>query len=118
VLSLLETRGGSLSVTLQVGGQLVSGDLISGLNYFETMAEKMKTAQGNAESHITDALASIMESLKDAYKPEANGPDQLPPTYIHLRNARFVGLPGTSATGIYWRGRLSAVDGFVIASLG
>jgi hypothetical protein len=45
-----------------------------------------------------------------------------PPNYIHLKEAKFflpsgAGKPIPANQGVWWRGRLSEVSGFILGSL-
>ena len=82
-----------LNITLNVQGIIISGELCN----------------------IHDYMEKIFDN-KDAFifQEEEN------PKYIHLKNAQiFVpgNLPLPSKEGIYWRGKLSDVNGFSIGKL-
>src|SRR5918993_1449756 len=68
-----------IGITLQVGGLLVSGMLVSGDKYKQRPeSESTKESEG-------------------------------PPFYIHLKNAKFYspGASPIPANGVWWRGRIS-----------
>ena len=111
----------SFSITLNVGGVLVSGELIGGEEYFNGFANDLKMAGLPANA------ADLFKKFGDIYvkqreQKEANQDDNTipPPQYIHLKNARIFhpgGNPIPTNRGVWWRGRLDAVDGFILGSL-
>ena len=129
-------RGVPLSVTLQVDGSVIRGELISAGEYFDGVAKVV--SQSFAEKGIaTEEVKLLEEALSfrpfveekvaeqvaaitaqgTALPPAA--PDAPPTTYeyIHLKNVRFYALggePWTQPAGSLWRGKATAVDGFLI----
>lgn len=115
-----EQYGLEQGVTLTIGGNFVTGTLISGRKYFEEIGNLMRSASGDLSEEVREGLGDIYGRFKEFY-PEATGED-LPDyrfSYIHLRNARIFenGRPLPTDRGFLWRGKLSAVDGFAIGSL-
>lgn len=114
--------GISVGVTLCVGGTLVSGSLIGGRAYFERIAESAAVAARDAgEAARARAFLRSPAALYGAASEGAADPDDEPLAYIHLAGARFFtasGRPMPGKDGLLWRGRLGAVDGFVLGVLG
>lgn len=135
--------GGVFGVTLCVKGVMVSGVIASGRGYFESFAENVTDAMEDdpeigaaMQQQIHDYFAGIgqklypprragadksAESAPDAGEQDADDDDQKqPPEFIHLRDARIIS--GTQVTptndGIWWRGRISEVDGWFLGTLG
>ncbi len=114
--------GLSIEVTLCVGGTLVSGWLIGGRDYFEGLAENVAAAAMDSET--AGRARAFLRSPAAMYHLDADGrrevaADPEPLAYIHLEDARFftaAGLPVSASQGVYWRGRLSAIDGFVLGA--
>lgn len=110
--------GVEVGVTLQVSGLLVSGVLTGGKAYFEGFAEDYSSGLSDPEAAKTvrDSFAMFGEIYKK------DGEDTTPPPqYIHLKNARFFntsGNPIPGNKGVWWRGRISEVAGFMLGSLG
>jgi hypothetical protein len=98
-----------LGITLNVGGILISGDLISHKTYIEN-----------------DVILNKVKELLNNQQPSATTPEQEVDAsnvlYIHLKNAKFFqpGQPGipTKGEGFLWRGRLDCVDGFALGKIG
>lgn len=109
----------TFSITLNVGGILVSGELIGGKHYFNGFANTLKMSE--FPSDAADVFKDFGEIYtKQREKKEDDKETNPPPQYIHLRNARIFhpgGRPIPTNQGVWWRGRLQAVDGFILGSL-
>ena len=114
-----QTRETTFGVTITVGGQVISGVMIGGAEYFHLFADDM--AQGCLLGGMSqDEADSIKESLASnakTYEPSENDPGN--PIYIHLKNARHFYGNGSipSNSGMLWRGKLESVDGFSLGAL-
>ncbi len=120
----------SMAVTVQAGGFLVSGVLVSMVAYFSGLAELVRGA-GGAQQETLDAVAGLFDGLggqqearrerrlrllqneRAPTEPE----DRVRPAYLHLQDARLIGPGGEIATVPYWRGRLDHIDAFWLGSL-
>jgi hypothetical protein len=118
----------SFGITLSVSGVMVSGTLAGGKEYFDATAELM--SRGAADDESRDSLRKSFATPGEIYEkdiaseeetPEGDEPTP-PPTFVHLKDARFWSpgnsVPFTSQRGIWWRGRLAAVDGFFLGEPG
>jgi hypothetical protein len=110
-------------VTLTIGGSHICGRLISGQKFFEQLAYQMDAAKtvGSTEE-LQKTLVNLYKSHADIYSKSSE--DRPPfgtsrPNYIHLRDARWHSLEGNilPGNGTFWRGKLSAVDGFMFGEL-
>lgn len=115
---MVNTYDFEFGITLQVSGLLVSGNLVGGKKYFEGFAEDFSSNFSNdleAAKNIKDSFTQygeIYEKKEDGEIP--------PPQYIHLRDTRFfntTGQPIPRNKGVWWRGRVSEVGGFMLGSL-
>jgi hypothetical protein len=103
----------TLDITLCVQGSLVSGLLIGEKAYFKGLSNDIK-ASGSFKKDFQEFLAQFLTSGTNS--PDNQGePDKLKDIeFIHLKNAQF--YSGNSFTPpqkkVYWRGRLSCIDGF------
>ena len=117
-LVIMANSGNNISfgITLNVGGFLVSGHLIGGKTYFEGFgADFVSNFDDNDAAE--KVKATFVQRGNDIYPSNEN---QSPPAYIHMREARFYntsGNPIPGNRGVWWRGRLSAVDGFSLGVL-
>lgn len=134
VLSVLvgacDDGGFSMALTVQAGGFLVGGVLISHGDYFRGLATLVRGSAGGTADEGVDAFAAVFDSLAEGQEqrrarrtarlqnPNARlePEDEVRPAYLHLREARLVG-PGVRTTTPYWRGRLDHVDAFWFGSL-
>lgn len=113
--------GLEMSITLQVGGMLVSGTLISGKRYFDEFATLFASGFKNDNQELGESFHKLISSYKQIYEvtPEEseNSP---PPAYIHLRNTLFF-QPGQqvfpTSGQLLWRGRIAEVGGFHLGCL-
>jgi len=101
-----------LGVTLTVGGNLVSGHLISHDSYFEQLAEDISKP-------FTQFANGTDESMKEmilSFKPGDSSEDTPAFHFIHLKDCRTYSSDGNPVceAGVLWRGRIAAVDGFTI----
>lgn len=105
-----------IGVTLTVGGNMITGTLIPHEAYFERLATDISTPFADIDPEGQKAL---YERFVDFGKPLDPSAENLPSQYIHLDNARMHtgGNKILPSSGTLWRGKLSAVDGFVLGEL-
>ena len=115
--------GVELPVTLTVGGSHINGRLVSGVRFFEEISANMSdsTAVAGLES-LPDTLSKRFKSHTERYlRPGEDRPPlgALKPNFVHLRDARWQSPDGKTfpSNGSYWRGKISAVDGFMIGEI-
>ena len=108
-------EGLTIPITLHMGGLIVSGQLVSGKLYLEEFGGQFANeflcplpADQRAKllARIRDTASRIYDQGKETRRV---------PTYIHLRDATFMTVTGQTAQtnrSLWWRGRLSRVDGF------
>lgn len=123
LVRLVNSTGVSIGITLSAGGMLISGKLASGHAYFEGVAEDLSAVSSDDE--VAAVLKSTIAKLASVYSPDKDSVSSSPRTrrrltYIHLREARIFhpsGAPIPSNRGVWWRGRLSEVEGFCFGQL-
>lgn len=116
----------SIGITLNVGGLIISGELVGGKNYFKGIGEDfssgLRKILGNNRA-VVDKMRKVFEDLgnktyDDSEKKKRKDLEE--PHFIHLRNARFY-YPGQQPIpknqGVWWRGKLEAVDAFCLGLL-
>lgn len=113
----IANSGASFGITLQVGGFLVSGTLVGGVEYFEGFASDFASAFSDPElaEEYRTAFAAGAEHYRNVPEDKRSNV-----SYVHLKEARFFntsGKPIPGNRGVWWRGRLSEVSGFVLGSL-
>lgn len=107
----------SIGVTLQMGGMLVSGEIVSGAEYFDRFAETFADSLSDMDTPARQSVRASLAELGDVFRlPQ---PAEPLPNYVHLADALFFTADGTPIAGqpTLWRGRSSAVDGFILGRL-
>ena len=109
----LANDGLGLAVTLYIEGSVITGVLMSGMDYFAYFSEQYAAAS-REDDDLPDMLRKAMDCYKEVYADTRRpGPDW-PPQYIHLKAACYISSRGPMPVGhdLVWRGRLSAVSGY------
>lgn len=99
-------------ITLTVGGILISGNVISGKDYFRDFANQLSVAIKNDVNK--PASVKSIEDLGEVYLDDTKAQST---RFIHLKDVRFYGTDGRAiptTDGLLWRGMLSNVDGFTL----
>ncbi|WP_244110275.1 gas vesicle accessory protein GvpU [Burkholderia cenocepacia] len=119
LINIVNGSGITFSITLNVGGQTITGQLVGGKQYFEGFADAFSGALPDKEE--AEQVRADFASYGNIYANEDGTPKDLsPPHYIHLKNARCFPTAGNSIPangGVWWRGRISQVDGFFLGEL-
>jgi hypothetical protein len=115
----LANIGVEIGLTLTVGGFLISGTLTSGKRYFDELQKSMQFT--NTEEWMQKELGEFFRQSGSIYDPPSEEETPIPPpTFLHLRDARFfhnAGAPMPSNASVWWRGRISEVQGFHFGTL-
>ena len=103
-----------MSITLNVGGMLITGDLISKDIYLKDFLGGAVLKAFQIAEEKDESLKQDMEEIDKKAKEKLRD-------FIHLKNTKFV-VPGQPPVpfekkSVLWRGRLSCVDGFIIGRL-
>lgn len=113
--------GQEFPVTLLTGGMLVSGRVVSGRKFVQHMLSDLVSTVSNDEvrSQLNEAFSEHLENYPESGEPVEGKVI----TYIHLSDAKFFNPAGTKpiptgGTGVFWRGKIAAVDGFNFGILG
>lgn len=119
LVNIVNARDIQLGITLNVGGFLVSGLLVSGQKYFSGFGEDLGSGFNNADirSSVEQSYAQLGEIYTASKRP---GESSTPPNYLHLMQARFfntAGNPIPANHGVWWRARVSEVSGFFLGTL-
>jgi len=116
LVSIANSTGLSMGVTLTVGGEVISGQLVGGKEYFELLKEAFLTSTSNVKG-VGEAFGEMLDQYSQIYS--APPEDGAQPSFIHLKQARVFSpgqTPMPSNGGLLWRGRISNVAGFSIGS--
>ncbi|WP_196482435.1 gas vesicle accessory protein GvpU [Burkholderia pseudomultivorans] len=119
LVSIVNRTPGTFGITLNVDGQLISGQLVGGKQYFEGFADAFAGALNDVDG--AEGVRSFLASHGNIYSDEDDAPNDIPPPqFIHVKGARFFsnsGNPIPGNGGVWWRGRISEVDGFCLGEL-
>lgn len=110
--------GVDTSVTLLVGGLIVTGMLISITAYHKALGESF--AASTADPELQRTWRETFAGMADSYKPQPPDATVPLPYYVHLRDARVMRADGQMIPhngGVVWRGRLTAVDAWWFGSM-
>jgi hypothetical protein len=102
-----------LDITLTVGGTLISGTLASVRQYFNDLGAYF--ASPFEATMKSEELKTTFKMIGDQCACTTPSEQTETPSYIHLKNARFFDATGkliSGVAGVWWRGRLSEVQGF------
>jgi len=120
LIEMVNGSGVEIGITLQVGGMLVSGQLVSGRSYVEGFTNDFSSSFQPGSDEDT-AVREWFKPFKELYEQKDDGDEPRPlPVFVHLRDAHFFGLPGgpiPNNIGVWWRGRVSVVGGFSLGVL-
>ena len=123
LVTTVNNTGLEIGITLQMDGFLVSGFLVNGGKYFEGFSSEFvtETAAHFGAGEALESIQSAFSTYANMYAPK-EGDEAAVDTanYIHLQDARFFntsGAPIPNNRGMWWRGRISEVNGFILGTL-
>ncbi len=102
-----------LEVTLTVGGTLISGTLVGVRQYFDELSAHFASPFDSGKN--SEEVRETFKKIGDQCSCVSPSEKTETPSYIHLKNVVFSdrqGKPISGSSGIWWRGRLSEVQGF------
>lgn len=111
----LSSKKVGFGITLNVGGALVTGKIISAPDYFEATGQLL--AEDIDDSEVAETFSNMfMPFAEDSRKSLL----KYDPAFIHLKDAKFFSgstnpIPGSG--GFLWRGRISQIIGFHLGVL-
>jgi len=118
LVNMVNARNIELGITLNSGGFLVSGLLVSGKKFFSGLASDLSISFQDPE--VRNSIEQSYAQIGEIYATGRGGETIAPPNYLHLMQARFfhtAGQPVPAADGVWWRGRISEVSGFFLGML-
>ncbi len=107
-----------LELTLTVGGFLISGTLSGVRRYFDDLGEYFAGPFDSARN--SEEIKATFKKIGDQCTCVSPSEQTETPSYIHLKDARFYDAQGRSIpgrSGIWWRGRISEIQGFAPGSI-
>lgn len=103
--------GASFSITLHVGGLVVSGTLVNLEAFLELQAAAIRD-RGVGEG--VEGMAALFDRMCELVRDSDRDRDDFTPRYINLSDVTTFAGAQTFKTTL-WRGPLSAVDGWQMA---
>lgn len=112
LVSFANTSSGEFSMTLNVPGGVVSGNVIGISEWLERVATLL-------EPH-SDDFAGAFRHIKDDHAERTRDDDGPAPKFIHLDGAHWIDSSGTTpeGDGVLWRGRISDIAGWSFGKVG
>ena len=107
-----------LDITLTVGGMLISGTLVGVRQYFDDLSAYFASPFDSGRN--SEEIKETFKKIGDQCTCVAPSEQTETPSYIHLKNAIFADAQGkriSDSSGIWWRGRISEVQGFTPGKL-
>ena len=111
----LADSGASVTVTLNIKGSIVSGELMAEVDFVKSMVEglaeglRTRNVENEGVNVADEVLASTKDLLDAKYKRDKS--------YLFLRNARLLNGGDASSTGSNWCIRVKSVDGFTLSKM-
>ncbi len=102
-----------LGITLNIGGFLIAGKLVGVKKYFAEFGEDFAASFDAGKS--PEEIRTFFKKIGDECACVSHREQSESPSYIHLKDARIIngqGDPLNGDGGVWWRGRLSEVQGF------
>jgi hypothetical protein len=102
-----------LGITLNIGGFLIAGKLVGVKQYFAEFGADFAASFDAGKS--PEEIRTFFKKIGDECACVSHREQSESPSYIHLKDARFYNGQGHSLHGdggVWWRGRISEVQGF------
>jgi hypothetical protein len=110
----------TFSITLFVGGTVMCGQLCGGRMFFngfgEQWADAWKRFEGPLSAEADPAFWIEQGELRYPREGEVPGPALI--QHVHMKNVKLTMPNGEMRTVDWWRGQLSAVDGWALGEWG
>ncbi|SRR5258707_3816204 len=116
-VNLVEKQDLEIEVLLQMHGLLVFGVMVSTLRYAQFYIDLNEELHRASEPETADALREYYTALVPPTDQPEIGPEGLPVVFrsLHMRDVTIMSA-GHKIKVPYWRGKISAVDAFVIGA--
>ena len=105
----------SLGITLNVGGLIISGMMVSEKGFFIGAGDMF----ANGDDDLGAMFSEMLKQHGEEIQSKNIDFNLYSPTYIHLKDAKFY-LAGTKTipeNGVWWRGKLASVDGYSLGNI-
>ena len=119
LVSMANSTGLSLPLTVTVDGFMVTGDLCSGMDFFNDFGESFSAGAKN-EGDKAAMKQTFVGLAADVYNRSDRDDNEDYIGYLHLKDARFFSSPHSPMPGnrgVFWRCRIGSVSGFFLGKL-
>lgn len=122
LVTTVNTSNIEIGITLQMDGFLVSGYIVNGRKYFEGFSTEFiaETSVAFENQEALDNIQQAFNKYASVYDVSEDEDMNNGANFIHLESARFFntnGAPIPNNRGMWWRGRISEVNGFILGTL-
>ena len=135
IVGICNVTGLEIPITLNLRGAYVSGHIVKPEVYFDGLKADLQRATFNDSpgNDVRKAMENLISGMRSIVAPVAEAKDAsdkdgarsglrsraMSPRFIHLRRARFfvpndVGRALNPQPGLWWKGKIAAVDGFFL----
>jgi hypothetical protein len=113
LLKIVNKLDASIGVTLLSKGTFITGQMISGKQYYENVVERMKQA-GDAGVALSSYFTNSAENV---YSPSDDS--DAPTNFLHLKDVKIRSPEGSVDTlnGAYLRMKVEEIDGHFIGAM-
>lgn len=112
--------GTSMSLTVHVGGGIVTGLLVGYAEWLRLVSEKIRVDTPTAAG-VLDPLVTAEHEHQEQRGAQREDAPFVAPRHLHLRDAHFIDGgnedPPLDRIGFLWRGRLSEVSGWTLSGI-
>lgn len=114
----IANKGISVGVTLLSKGLLISGNLMSGKEYYSSISESFKNNSTNSE--LGSAISTYFLETGEAHYAITDENKEIPLNFLHLKNFSVYRDNGSTIdfSGAFFRLKIEEVDGFFIGLKG
>lgn len=116
----LADAGLEMSMTISAEGQLLTGTLIGGRQYFEELSAAILSTRSSTpeQKAIIETLANGFGAFKAVYpEKEAAADDESKPSFLHLRGATPVlNTDSIRGAGALFRVQLAKISAFTLSA--
>ncbi|MFP5300086.1 gas vesicle accessory protein GvpU [Cobetia sp. SIMBA_158] len=109
----------TMSVTLNVNGIVITGNLVSQKRYYEEVISDLRKPFNSTFKEEASGILDSLSMLGDLPNGSSSEEDESAGyEFVHLSGARyFIGDSSIPVGGVPWRGKMAAIDGFTLGRM-
>lgn len=113
-VDIANSHGVEMGITLLVKGVWISGDIISGKTYYESLAKSLGSYQ---EGSVAESIADYFKGTADIFYKNTEGQDDyvIPNNFLHLKDITQNNGSGRMAVmnNAFLRVKVEEIDGYI-----